>query len=126
MDQPTITTIAVRNNVFEYTFSRDGDGTVPRTLALWPNAQTWYVGENHGALSNNDGVLAALIDVLKNDATHRLSASPLALSDPTTRTVTDTELRAFATHKVAWDTLSLDSRRRILEPTLSPEFLQPS
>ena len=39
------------------------------------------------------------------------------------RTVTDRELRAAATHKVHWESLSLDSRRRILDPVLTPEFL---
>jgi len=38
---------------------------------------------------------------------------------------TDAELRAVALRKVQWETLSLDSRRRILEPVLSPEFLAP-
>jgi hypothetical protein len=32
-------------------------------------------------------------------------------------------LRAIAVRKVQWDTLSLDSRRQILDPVLSAEFL---
>jgi len=34
-------------------------------------------------------------------------------------------LRAIALRKVQWDTLSLESRRRILDPVISPEFLAP-
>jgi hypothetical protein len=39
--------------------------------------------------------------------------------------VTDSELRAAAIHKVHWDRLSLDSRRRILDPVITPEFTTP-
>jgi hypothetical protein len=39
--------------------------------------------------------------------------------------VTDDELRAAALHKVQWEKLSLESRRRILDPVLTPEFLAP-
>ena len=45
--------------------------------------------------------------------------------DAASRTVSDDELRAIALRKVQWDALSLDSRRRILDPVLSPEFLAP-
>jgi hypothetical protein len=40
--------------------------------------------------------------------------------------VTDEELRSQAVAKVRWESLSLDSRRRILEPVLTAEFLAPS
>jgi hypothetical protein len=42
------------------------------------------------------------------------------------RTIAEAELRAIAVRKVQWETLSLESRRRILDPVLSPEFLAPA
>ena len=57
--------------------------------------------------------------------TRRLRSTAPRASDAASRTVSDDELRAIRLRKVQWDTLSLDSRRRILEPVLSPEFLAP-
>ena len=56
----------------------------------------------------------------------RLSTQPPAPSEEVVRRVTDAELRAHATGKVRWESLSLDSRRRLLEPVISPEFEAPS
>jgi hypothetical protein len=38
---------------------------------------------------------------------------------------TDDGLRAAVLHKIQWEKLSLESRRRILDPVLTPEFLAP-
>lgn len=124
IEQETITAIRVVDDAFEYTISRGGDGTVPLTLASWPGARTWYAKDNHGALSNNDVVLAATIDILKHGSTQQLpNDPPPAPSSHEVRITTDRELRRQALKKVSWDALSLDSRRRILEPIISPEFL---
>lgn len=123
VDQETITAIRLVDNHFEYTITRDGDGTVPLQLAAWPGARTWYAREGHGALTNNDAVLAAVIDILKRDTTQQLPSTPPAVATRGQRTTTDRELRQQALRKVVWDTLSLDSRRRILEPIISPEFM---
>jgi pimeloyl-ACP methyl ester carboxylesterase len=122
-NQETITSLRIVENGFEYTFTRGGDGTVPLTLADWPNAPTWYASETHGGLTNNNVVLGAAIDLLKTGDTTQLTRRTMH-SDPTPlRVITDRELRNQATRKVQWDNLSLDSRRRILEPVISPEFL---
>jgi pimeloyl-ACP methyl ester carboxylesterase len=121
--QETITQARVVDNQFEYTIARDGDGTVPLTLAQWPNAQTWYANETHGGLTNNDAVLAAIIDLLKSSSTQRLPNDAPSRDRSMLRTTNDRELRRQATRKVNWDSLSLDTRRRILEPVISPEFL---
>ena len=98
---------------------------MPLSRARWGEAATWFVNENHGALTQNDLVLAAVADILKTGDTRRLrTTAPRAAR----RRITDRhddELRAIALRKVQWDTLSLDSRRRILDPVLSPEFLAP-
>lgn len=120
--QETITSVALRDSMFEYTFCRDGDGTVPLSLARWPGARTWYVEENHGGLTNNTAVLAAIDDILKADDTTRLQTSAAPPDQLIVRQVSDQQLRTEATRKVRWDSLSLDSRRRILDPVISPEF----
>jgi hypothetical protein len=73
-------------------------------------------------LTRNDSVLAALADILRTGDTQRLCATPPQVARLPARYTTDRELRARATRKVHWETLSLDSRRRILDPVISPEF----
>ncbi|MGH8186652.1 MAG: hypothetical protein ACREUC_08825, partial [Steroidobacteraceae bacterium] len=103
----------------------EGDGTVPLSRAQWAEAATWFVNENHGALTQNDAVIGAVIDILKSGTTKRLASQPPRPNGTVTRCVGDRVLRQLATHKVQWDALSLDSRRRILEPIIPPEFGPP-
>jgi pimeloyl-ACP methyl ester carboxylesterase len=121
--QETITHVRVTSDGFEYSITRDGDGTVPLQLAHWPGARTWYANESHGAMTNNNTVVAALIELLQKDATDHLAQTAPSLDGRTLRVVNDRELRLQAVRKVQWESLSLDSRRRILEPVISPEFL---
>jgi pimeloyl-ACP methyl ester carboxylesterase len=121
--QETITGVRLIDNQFEYRTTRNGDGTVPSRLAMWHSAKTWYVQEAHGPLTNNDTVLAALVDILRASSTRLLSTQAPRLDDTSVRLSTDRELRQNAIRKVHWESLSLDTRRRILEPVVSPEFL---
>jgi pimeloyl-ACP methyl ester carboxylesterase len=119
--QDTITAIRRTGDEFAYGISSGGDGTVPLARALWPGARTWYSATNHGALSTDTEVLSALIELLQTGDTARLSTSappPAAQS----RTVSDSDLRRHAQTKLEWDALSLESRRRILEPIFTAEF----
>ena len=120
--QETTTSATARNSMFEYSMQRDGDGTVPLSLAEWAGARTWYVQENHGALTKHNLALAATMDILNHGTTQRLTDARPVLAATTVRRVNDEQLRAEATKKVRWDSLSLDSRRRILDPVISPEF----
>ena len=121
VNQETVVALRVRDGVFEYTVQADGDGTVPRVRAIWPDAANWFAAENHGALTTNSTVIGALCDLLKSGDTSRLSTSAPPAA-PGTRIVSDAQLRTLAPAKVHWDALSVDSRRRILEPVISPEF----
>lgn len=123
-NQETITSVAKREWGFEYALSMDGDGTVPRSRAQWADAATWFVNESHGALTQNDAVIGAVIDILRSGTTDRLLSQPSSTT-AVRRIVSDRDLRQLATHKVQWETLSLDSRRRILEPVISAEFAPP-
>lgn len=120
--QQTVSAAALRDDGLEYSIGHDGDGTVPTPLTAWPGAPTWYIEENHGALTNNDVVLAAVEDLLRTGTTRRLTDQAPAIDGNGLRKVTDAELRTQATTKLRWESLSLDSRRRILEPVISPEF----
>ncbi|MET0536309.1 MAG: alpha/beta fold hydrolase [Steroidobacter sp.] len=122
-NQDTVTSVTVGDGGFEYTIRREGDGTVPLSRALWKGADTWFADENHGALTNNNDVLAAVASILKDAPVARLPTARPAAVTSVVRKVTDRELRAAAIHKVQWDSLSLDSRRRILDPVLTPEFI---
>lgn len=121
--QETIVSAALRGRAFEYEYRAEGDGTVPLTRAHWAEAATWFVSENHGALTQNDVVLGAVGDILQSGDTRRLRTTPPRPPDAASRRVTDDELRAAVLHKVQWEKLSLESRRRILDPVLSPEFV---
>jgi pimeloyl-ACP methyl ester carboxylesterase len=125
-NQETVTSVALGKNGFEYSVRRDGDGTVPLARALWEGADTWFADENHGALTNNSDVLSAVTNILNDAPVARLATTRPPASTNIVRTVTDRELRAAATHKVQWESLSLDSRRRILDPVMTPEFIASS
>jgi pimeloyl-ACP methyl ester carboxylesterase len=125
-DQETVVDARRSDGGFEYEFRRAGDGTVPCERAQWPGAATWYIAENHGALTQNDVALGALAELLLTGDTTRLSTQAPAAAAEVLRTVTDAELRARATTKVRWDQLSLESRRRILDPVITPEFETPA
>jgi pimeloyl-ACP methyl ester carboxylesterase len=106
----------------EYGLRCDGDGTVPLARAAWQGARTWYVPENHGRLTTSSKVLAGLVEILQSGSTRHLQSTAPVSSMRIERWVAERELRHAATDKVVWDALSLDSRRRILEPVISPEF----
>ena len=121
--QETVVSAHISDSQLAYTIRRAGDGTVPLTSAHWKGARTWYLAENHGALTNNNSVLAALDDILIHGDTQRLPTHPPREDHSFVRRVTDQELRREAVRKVRWETLSLESRRRILDPVLTAEFL---
>jgi pimeloyl-ACP methyl ester carboxylesterase len=120
--QETVTGVERKNGEFHYTLVHDGDGTVPLGLATVPGAAHWYVRESHGGLPNNGKVISAVIDLLRSGSTERLPASVRRARRPATRAVSEAVLRRVAPHKVRWQDLSPDARRRLLEPVVSPEF----
>lgn len=124
-EQETTTSISRSGDAFAYEVRRAGDGTVPLSRAVWEGARTWYAAQNHGALSFDSVVLGALVDLLRDSDTDRIPSTARGDSQEVVRRVSDLELRAQAVHKVDWDSLSLLSRRRILEPVLTTEFLTP-
>lgn len=124
--QETITSVDRRGDMFVYEVRSAGDGTVPLSRALWEGARTWYASENHGALSTSTHVLSGLLELLSEGETDRLGRSKPDTAAGVVRHLTDADLRSHAIAKVEWEALSLDSRRRILEPIFTPEFVTPA
>jgi pimeloyl-ACP methyl ester carboxylesterase len=120
--QETVTQARLHGSEFHYTVARDGDGTVPLRLAALAGSRHWQVAEKHGGLPNNGRVISAVIDLLRTGATARLPEGTRQARTRPARIVTESTLRRVAPHKVRWQDLSPDARRRLLEPVISPEF----
>jgi hypothetical protein len=120
--QDTVTSLLSTGSEFHFGLTPQGDGTVPLALAVRPGERAWYVGEKHGGLPNNGRVIAAVVDLLRTGGTKRLAASASRSRRPVVRQVSETALRRVAPHKVKWQHLSPEARRRLLEPVVSPEF----
>ena len=120
--QDTVTSLVAAGDGFDFGMTPQGDGTVPLALAVRPGERAWYVGEKHGGLPNNGRVIAGVVDLLRTGATQRLSATASRARSRVVRQVSETALRRVAPHKVQWQHLSPDARRRLLEPVVSPEF----
>ena len=120
--QETVTGAELHGREFQYTLTHGGDGTVPQALAMLPGAAHWFIAEKHGGLPNNGRAIAAVADLLRTGSTDRLPAATRRSRVTQARTVTEAALRRVAPHKVRWQDLSADARRRLLEPVVSPEF----
>jgi len=66
------------NSLDGYDVTPDGDGRVPHRLGLLSGVETYYIDEDHGALSTNSTILRALDDLLPTGKTRALSQSPIA------------------------------------------------
>ena len=120
--QETVTGAGRGTSGFDFRVTHEGDGTVPRVLAEMPGVPTWFVTEKHGGLPNNGRVISAVADLLREGATRRLPSATRRAKTPRARVVAESTLRRVAPHKVRWQDLSADARRRLLEPVVSPEF----
>ena len=120
--QETVTGLERKGRDFQYRVTRQGDGTVPLALAHLPGSSAWYAAEKHGGLPNNGQVISAVVDLLRNGRTDRLPSTVRTVRRPVERKVSEATLRRVAPHKVRWQSLSADARRRLLEPVVSPEF----
>ncbi len=123
VNQETVVGARRVQDSFEYTLGLEGDGTVPRALAEWPGARTWFAEETHGGLTNSTLVASAVVDLLKTNDTKQLPSTVSRKRRVVVGKVRDSALRQRVKGKIRWTDLSLESRRRFLEPVISPEFL---
>jgi hypothetical protein len=120
--QDTVVGVEPAGAEFDFNLAPLGDGTVPLRLAVQPGDRAWFLAEKHGGLPNNGRAIAAVIDLLRTGDTDRLARSASRARAPLARRVSAAALRRVAPHKVPWQHLSPDARRRLLEPVVSPEF----
>jgi hypothetical protein len=120
--QDTVVGVEPAGAEFDFNLAPLGDGTVPLRLAVQPGDRAWFLAEKHGGLPNNGRAIAAVVDLLRTGDTDRLARSASRARAPSARRLSAAALRRVAPHKVQWQHLSPDARRRLLEPVVSPEF----
>ena len=77
-DQPTFSDISDWDSLDKtrgYQITLDGDGRVTHRLGLLKQVPTYYIKEDHGNLSTNTTILAALDGLLESGKTNALSTS---------------------------------------------------
>ena len=103
--------------LFEVT--RNGDGTVPLSLASLPGIRTYYVAEGHTELPSNSRVIAGISDLLTRGATKRL-ASRHRPSKAAPLVVRERDLRSTDTIAHHWSALNVTTQRELLEGIVFP------
>jgi pimeloyl-ACP methyl ester carboxylesterase len=97
---------------FEYAMDRNGDGTVPLSLARLPKLMCYFVDESHADLANNPRVIQAVIDVVRRGYTcalpRRWRAKPGHI-----RRIDDAELCREGTEKIDWRRLTPAQREAV-------------
>jgi hypothetical protein len=121
--QETVTSVARRGEQFEYTITRQGDGTVPTICGVLPGAATYYTTVAHSELARDEAVAQAIADVLHTGSTQRLT-SALAPPSAAEARITDAQLRKTHSAKVDWAGLEPDDRRVFLQTLNEPPKLQ--
>jgi pimeloyl-ACP methyl ester carboxylesterase len=109
------TVVSVRRTTagFEYGSSRNGDGTVPVSLATLPALETYFADEAHGELPNNPRVIAAIVGLLRGDGGGGLPRRFAPCKEPLTR-FDDVQLRAAEADKIDWRRLDSAQREAVL------------
>jgi hypothetical protein len=121
--QETVTRAARRGQEFEYTITRNGDGTVPTQCALLPGASAYYTSVAHSELARDEVVAHSIADLLRSGHTKGLK-SKLARPSTARALITDAELRRTHTQKVDWAGLEPDARRVFLQTLNEPPKLR--
>jgi pimeloyl-ACP methyl ester carboxylesterase len=97
---------------FEYAMDRNGDGTVPLSLARTPKLKCYFVDESHADLPNNARVIQAVIDMVRSGRTgglpQRWRAKPGVV-----RHINDAELRIEGNEKIDWRRLTPPQREAV-------------
>jgi pimeloyl-ACP methyl ester carboxylesterase len=97
---------------FEYAMDRNGDGTVPLSLARLPKLKCYFVDESHADLANNARVIQAVIDLVRGG---RSSALPQRwrAKPGVVRRIDDAQLRMEGTEKIDWRRLTPPQREAV-------------
>ena len=90
--QTTVIGAATAGGEISYETAPDGDGTVPRALAVLPDVPAWYVAEEHGGLPGNAAVAAAVVQIIATGRTTMLSQTPAVTRAGQSRMVAESAL----------------------------------
>lgn len=123
LGQETVTAVRRRNDDFEYTITRHGDGTVPAISAVLPGAPVYCAPVAHSDLTRDRVVAAAVVDLLRTGRTKRLPTKWTTSSRAEAR-ITDRQLRRSHVEKVDWGALEPDERRVFLQDLNEPPALK--
>jgi len=97
---------------FEYVMDRNGDGTVPLSLARLPKLKCYFVDESHADLANNARVIQAIIDLVRRGRTsglpQRWRAKPGVV-----RCIDDAQLSMEGAGKIDWRRLTPAQREAV-------------
>jgi pimeloyl-ACP methyl ester carboxylesterase len=97
---------------FEYVMDRNGDGTVPLSLARLPKLKCYFVDEAHADLANNARVIQAVLDLVRRGRTsglpQRWRAKPGAV-----RRIDDAQLSMEGAGKIDWRRLTPAQREAV-------------
>jgi pimeloyl-ACP methyl ester carboxylesterase len=112
VNQETVVSLRRTSAGFEYAMDRNGDGTVPLSLARLPKLKSYFVDEAHADLANNARVIQAVIDLVRRGHTtglpQRWRAKPGIVLH-----VNDAQLRMEGTEKIDWRRLTPIQREAV-------------
>jgi pimeloyl-ACP methyl ester carboxylesterase len=125
--QRTATGLRVVADDFEYEVSSDGDGTVPASCAILPDAEGYFLDCEHSNLPRSAAVATAVGELVTDGHTGVLPRRSPA-STAAHVFVTDEVLRSTYVAKIDWKLLSADERRRYLNQLnlVPPHYAAPT
>jgi pimeloyl-ACP methyl ester carboxylesterase len=106
---------------FQFSSSKEGDGTVPLAFAQLPGVPTYFIEEEHGSLPNNRRVALATADILASGCTDRLPTQWAPSQRGRLRTFREAELRRDPFDGRERRELRGAELRHVLDGFLSPE-----
>jgi hypothetical protein len=113
VNRPTVVSVRRTGAGFEYGSNTKGDGTVPLSLALLPDVETFYADESHGNLASNSGIIDAIVDLIRSGTTRGLATRCALEPSPEIR-IDDAELRLSDVAKIDWRQLDSAQREAVM------------
>lgn len=124
VNQETVVSMRRTAAGFEYAMDRNGDGTVPVSLAKLSKLTCYFVDEAHADLANNSRVIQAVIDIVRRGRTAGLPRCWRA-KPGIVRHVDDALLRLEGAGKIDWKRLT-PAQREVVFAALDSGRLLPA
>ena len=117
--QRTVTGLRLAGDEFVYRVSDAGDGTVPLASAQLAGSDNYFIRCEHSALPRSATVAHAVLELLRQGRTNRLSALP-GTRNGREVPVSDSQLRTTWSEKIDWAALAPEQRRSYLNQLNQP------